>query len=256
MNNKNSFFSKFKKVIWILTPFILLAVIIILIMKHCESERKCFDCDEMQEKIDDIEQKIKDKDCLDCDWENSDGEEVQKPTENDTIIDGEEVQEPTENDTIIDGEIVQNPTKNCRAHFSGALLTDDAKYGQSVIFQTDQYSEYVGEGEYPRASRAFPKADDHTFDGIAIDKNTRVIIYSRRNFKGNILLDVTGPSLINNIIWKDDPEWPNYKVMLNEVNSKKLNHGLERIFPKSCRRFSKSDMHSWSNGSLKIICNE
>ena len=67
---KNNFIDKFKKVIWILTPFILLAVIIILLMKHYEAEIECFDCDEMQEKIDNIEQKIKDKDCLDCDWEN------------------------------------------------------------------------------------------------------------------------------------------------------------------------------------------
>jgi len=28
----------------------------------------------MQEKIDNIEQKIKDKDCLDCDWKNTNNE--------------------------------------------------------------------------------------------------------------------------------------------------------------------------------------
>ena len=68
--NKNNFLHKFKKVIWILTPFILLSVIIILLMKHCEIEEECFDCDVLQETIDNIEQKIKDKDCLDCDWGN------------------------------------------------------------------------------------------------------------------------------------------------------------------------------------------
>jgi cell division protein FtsL len=67
MNNKNNFSHKFKKVIWILTPFILLAIIIILLMKHYKVEEDCFDCYELQEKIDNIEQKIKDKDCLDCD---------------------------------------------------------------------------------------------------------------------------------------------------------------------------------------------
>ena len=70
-----NFLDKFKKVIWILTPFILLTVIIILLMKHCKVEEECFDCNEMQEKIDNIEQKIKDKDCLDCDWENIDENE-------------------------------------------------------------------------------------------------------------------------------------------------------------------------------------
>ena len=48
-----------KKVIWILTPFILIAVIIILLMKHCEREEECLDCNELQEKIDNIKQKIK-----------------------------------------------------------------------------------------------------------------------------------------------------------------------------------------------------
>jgi len=47
-------------------------------MKHCKVEEECLDCDALQEKIDNIEQKIKDKDCLDCDWENIDN------TENDT----------------------------------------------------------------------------------------------------------------------------------------------------------------------------
>ena len=78
MKNKNSFINKFKKVIWILTPFILVAVIIILLMQHCNPEEECFDSEEMQEKIDEIEQKIKDKDCLDCDWDNIGN------TENDT----------------------------------------------------------------------------------------------------------------------------------------------------------------------------
>ena len=44
--------------------------------------------------------------------------------------------------------------------------------------------------------------------------------------------------------------------MIEEINSKNLKGGLNDIFPKSCRQYSKSDMHNWSNGSLKIICNE
>ena len=73
--NKNTFLHKLKKVIWILTPFILIAVIIILLMQHFDPEKECFNCDEMQEKIDTIEDDIKNKDCLDCDWKNSDDNE-------------------------------------------------------------------------------------------------------------------------------------------------------------------------------------
>ena len=71
----NDFLDKFKKVIWTLTPFILLTVIIILLMNHYETEEKCFDCDDIQEKIDNLELKIRDHDCLDCDWENIDDNE-------------------------------------------------------------------------------------------------------------------------------------------------------------------------------------
>ena len=74
---KNNFIDKFKKVIWILTPFILITIIFILLFRCWNSE--CFDCNEMQEKIDNIEQKIRDKDCLDCNWDES-------IEENDTTI--------------------------------------------------------------------------------------------------------------------------------------------------------------------------
>jgi hypothetical protein len=228
---KNNFLDKFKKVIWILTPFILLAIIIILLIQHCNPKKECFDCDDLQERIDNIELKIKDRDCLDCDWENID-DDYKK------------------NDTIIDGEIVQKPTNKCRAHFTGALMNDSYEEGHnSLIFKLDKYSEYVGEGEYPRANIAFPKSHTASFDGIAIDKSTRVIIYSKQNFKGNIVLDITGPAIINNILFKGDPS-------LDDINNRTLKSPYEGIFPKSCRQYSKSDMRNWSNGSLKVICNE
>ena len=235
--NNNNFLDKFKKVTWILTPFILLAVAIILLIQHCNQKKECLDCTKLEKHIDNIEQKIKDKDCLDCDWEN---------------IDGEEVQEPTENDTIIDGEIVQKPTNNCRAFFSGRLVTDDPEYNESVIFHPNNQSEYVGEGNYPRANIAFPNSDKHTFDGIAIDKNTRVIIYSNKDFEGSVLLDITGPALINNIKWKGTA----LESMIKEINNKNLQGNLNEVFPENSRQYSKSDMHSWSNGSLKILCDE
>jgi len=68
---RTNFIEKLKKVIWILTPFILITIIFMLLFRCCNSE--CFDCNELQEKIDNIEQKIRDKDCLDCNWENIDG---------------------------------------------------------------------------------------------------------------------------------------------------------------------------------------
>ena len=76
---RTNFIEKLKKVIWILTPFILITTIFMLLFRCCIFE--CFDCNELQKKIDNIEQKIRDKDCLDCNWDES-------IEENDTIIAG------------------------------------------------------------------------------------------------------------------------------------------------------------------------
>jgi len=180
---EDSSLNKFKKISWILTPFILLTVVIILLIEHCQPNNKCLECKSLKEKTESIYKNINNKDCLDCD-------------KKDEIS--------SKSDTIIDGEKVQKPKQNCRAFFSGRLVTDNKKYAETVVFEPNSESEYVGSGEYPRAINAFPNSAKATFDGIAIDKNTRVIIYSEINFKGNILLDENGPALINNIIWKNN----------------------------------------------------
>lgn len=145
---------------------------------------------------------------------------------------------------------VKPPRQNCRAHFSGTLLSDKfIDNHMSVIYKPDEYGEYVGEGEYPSNASAFPNAVDHTFDAIAVDKGTRVILYSQPNFGGTVILDVTGPALINNVKWKNDHR-------IKNVNTKTLGGGLDALFPKSCRSWSSSDMHSWSYGSVKVICNQ
>ena len=113
MNNK---LTTIKKVISVITPFLLLTILIILLLRGCETKR----------------------------------------------IEGKDI--------VIDGVTVKQPTNNCRANFSGTLLSDEEEYGNiSIIYQTDNFSEYVGEGKYPRGQAAFPKADSTSFDAIAID---------------------------------------------------------------------------------------
>ena len=111
----------------------------------------------------------------------------------------------------------------------------------------DQYGEYVGEGEYPSNPAAFPKAVAATFDGIAVDKGTRLILYSKENFQGKVILDIKGPAVINNTKWKNERRIKNFKT-------KTFSGGLQANFPSSCRQWSKTNMHDWSNGSVKIIC--
>ena len=195
-SNMHNKLTTIKKVIWVITPFLLLTILIILLFRGCETKR----------------------------------------------VEGKDI--------VVDGVIVKQPTNNCRAHFSGLLMNDSYLHDHnSLIFITDEYSEYVGEGNYPRAKLAFPRAHETTFDGIAIDKKTRIIIYKEENFKGDILLDVNGPAIINNVKWEGDSS-------LDNINNRTLKSKLEGIFPKNCRKFSKSNMHTWSNGSLKVICNE
>jgi len=145
---------------------------------------------------------------------------------------------------------VKPPRPNCRAHFSGTLLSDVfVDNHMSIIYQADEYGEYVGEGEYPNNATAFPNAVDHTFDAIAVDAGTRIILYSEPNFGGTVLLDVTGPALINNVKWKNDSR-------IKNVNTQTLGNGLNGLFPKSCRRWSSSNMNNWSRGSVKVVCNQ
>ena len=145
--------------------------------------------------------------------------------------------------------IPKAPEANCRVHFSGLIMGGEADLtiGISKIYEEDFASEYVGSGYYPNNNLAFPKAVSKTFDGIAIDKGTRLIIYSSPNFKGTVLLDVEGPLVINNSLFKD---WPEY----SHCNSDTYPPELQVTYPQSKRIWSTSDMQKWSSGSCKIIC--
>lgn len=140
------------------------------------------------------------------------------------------------------------PREGCRAFFTGLIVGDEYKPNDvSEIYKVDKFSEYVGEGNYPDNTKAFPKSVKYTFDGIAIDKGTRVIIYSGKNFSGTVLLDKKGPAIINNVKWKNDSRYSQY-------NTKRYKEPLQSNFPVSVREWSKSNMQSWSNGSVKVIC--
>lgn len=140
------------------------------------------------------------------------------------------------------------PKENCGVHFSGLILSDEASnVGISRIFDNDPGGEYVGSGYYPDNTKAFPNAVDKTFDAIAVDNGTHLILYSQPNFKGKVLLDVVGPILISNVLWKDD-------IRYNSVAYKTFTPDLQALFPVSRRQWSSENMHDWSTGSCKIIC--
>jgi len=143
-----------------------------------------------------------------------------------------------------------NPQRNCGVHFSGTLLSDVANGGHiSKIYEPDQYGEYVGDGKYANNQAAFPKAVKFTFDAIAVDKGTHLKVYSKPNFQGELLLDVHGPYLINNVKWKNEARISNFttKTFIPE---------LEANYPPSCRHWSESNMNEWDYGSVIITCDK
>lgn len=156
----------------------------------------------------------------------------------------------------INHDEIKPPKKDCQVFFSGCFVSDEfVENNVSKIYDVDENSEYVGEGAYPDCSEAFPKATLHTFDGIAIDKGTRVIIYSKKNFHGDILLNVQGPVIINNGN-RINENYYAYKPILDRINTKTFKGKLQENFPQSCRKLSSTDMIQWSDGSLKIICDQ
>eukprot|EP01084_Bolivina_argentea_P120366 213338_1 len=148
--------------------------------------------------------------------------------------------------------IPQKPQKDCRAYFTGLHVGDVFIDGHiSIAYTVDRYSEIVGAGAYKKNSEAFPNAVNTSFDGIAIDSNTRVIIYEKPNFEGNILLDQVGPALINNCLYKDQTT---YKVNSMQIMNKTfMDVELQSTFPPDRRYWSKSNMNSWSTGSVKVV---
>lgn len=140
------------------------------------------------------------------------------------------------------------PIEDYRVHFSGRLLSDIEQPSISgVIFEKDKTGEILGIGRYPYIREALKQSVEHTFDGIAIDSKTRLIIYSGENFQGEVLLDVTGPAVINNSLWMGHDYEYGYP------NSKTYTSYLQSKFPQESRRWSDSDMHGWQSGSLVIM---
>lgn len=140
------------------------------------------------------------------------------------------------------------PTRGYRVHFSGKMFSDnDVPNWTSIIWEDDDYSEKLGVGKYPYIREALKKSVEYTFDGIAVDSNVRIVIYSQENFQGHILLDVTGPAIINNSRWIDRQD--EFGLLKTKTF---YDSNLQNEFPPSRRQWSETDMHDWQKGSLII----
>jgi len=150
------------------------------------------------------------------------------------------------------GEI-RGPRDGARVHFSGGLIrdqnySDNFSTSTSILFVEDDMSECVGEGDYPANSLAFPKAIESSFDSIALDKGTRVVIYPQQKFQGSPLLDLVGPCIIWNVEYRNDFPAECYNFLNIEFQDLRF----RSVFPPSVRKLSSSNMNEWNSGSVKI----
>lgn len=140
------------------------------------------------------------------------------------------------------------PREGCRAFITDLVVGDEfVKHHISEVYKLDPYSDYVGSGKYNYCREAFPNAAKGTFDGIAVDEGTRIIIYSEPNFEGEKLLDIVGPAIINNNVWKKDKRY-------NKYMRKRFSRKYQKMFPQRVRHWSKTNMHAWTDGSIIVTC--
>lgn len=133
-----------------------------------------------------------------------------------------------------------------KVHFSGLLISDIRQDDlSSGAFSKDPYSDFVKPGKYNFISNLLIYSNYQTLDGIAVPENMRLVIYSEPNFKGTVLLDITGPAIINNGSKKNNAD-------AMEIQSREFTAPLQAHFPPSVRTWSVNDMKSWINGSMEI----
>lgn len=153
----------------------------------------------------------------------------------------------------------QPPTEDCFLWSGWLFPTHGGSFSPigtaGVQWEGPSGNDNVGFGEYPdaygshEAPGPFYLAANGTLDGLAIGKRTRVIIYSGKNFTGDVLLDETGPKVYSSEFpdflipnWKDG-DWSSGGPLFDQFT------------PDTRHMFSGYSMHSWGYGSVKVTCN-
>ena len=135
-----------------------------------------------------------------------------------------------------------------KVHFSGLLISDTRiDELSSKAYSDDPYSDFVRPGKYASMEQYLTYSGYQVLDGIAVPANTRLIVYNEQNFKGKVLLDVTGPAIISNSRLKNTPDAAETHVKNYSLPV------LQSLFPQSVRQWSATDMQTWLKGSMEII---
>jgi hypothetical protein len=133
-----------------------------------------------------------------------------------------------------------------KVHFSGLIISDTRTDGvSSQAHADDPFSDFLQPGRYASVYRALLYSNFRTLDGIAVPAGTRLVVYSERDFKGAVLLDVTGPAIVNNSRLQQDPPSA-------VAHTRTFTDRLQSDFPLTVRTWSATDMQQWINGSMEI----
>lgn len=150
-------------------------------------------------------------------------------------------------DAFRNSTLIKERIEKKQVHFTGLVMSDTYWESHTTkAYVSDKYSEFLGPGKYERIGKYLSNPVKYTFDGIAVPPGTRLVIYSGTNFTGNIIVDVTGPAIINNVKWVNDPRYMT-------ANTKMFTPELQYVFPQNTRNWSISNMHNWQDGSIEII---
>jgi hypothetical protein len=133
-------------------------------------------------------------------------------------------------------------------HFTGALMSDvssDFDWTTEAFNTLDVHSDFLKPGKYNDLRESLKTATGYSLDGIAIPENMRLIVYSKPDCTGRVLLDVTGPAIVNN-------GYRYQSRQFKHLNEKQFHDKLQASFPQSVRSWSSTNMHGWTKGSLEI----
>ncbi len=143
---------------------------------------------------------------------------------------------------------------------SGGLLSGNRQvdYGGFTLNISDEakpgltdFTNSLGVDSFEDIRKVCANAFDQTLDCIVVGEGYKVIIYSEKNFEGEVQLEAIGPAVIYNIHWKDHTQYS----FLNDILVQTWDDSsIESVFPPDVRSWSATDMHNWS-GSMKILTN-
>jgi len=130
--------------------------------------------------------------------------------------------------------------------FSSQLISDTLIDSlSSRAYMPDAYSDFLPEGKYRVIQEYLLAIGAQRLNSIAVPGNVRLIVYSDPDYKGQVLLDITGPAIIHNNSKMNAPA-------SLETYRKQFVLPLQRIFPQQVRSWSSSDMTKWVKGSMEI----